>query len=131
MIFVFLEKDLPAPIKANGKQPPINEASLSIDELVNKEPLTPRSGKKNDDIIPIELEIKSVPEKQEEEEVEVPPVKKHMTIDTPYDPILDLRDYKYPKLELLEAHGVRRSSRTLPNWKPTRTRSSARLKIMI
>ena len=32
-------------------------------------------------------------------------VQKHQTIDTPYDPILDLRDYKYPKLELLEAHG--------------------------
>jgi S-DNA-T family DNA segregation ATPase FtsK/SpoIIIE len=28
-----------------------------------------------------------------------------MTVDTPYDPILDLRDYQYPKLELLEAHG--------------------------
>jgi DNA segregation ATPase FtsK/SpoIIIE, S-DNA-T family len=32
-------------------------------------------------------------------------VKKHITIDTSYDPILDLRDYKYPQLELLEAHG--------------------------
>ena len=30
---------------------------------------------------------------------------KRQTIDTAYDPILDLRDYVYPKLDLLEAHG--------------------------
>lgn len=27
------------------------------------------------------------------------------SLNTPYDPILDLRDYKYPNIELLEAHG--------------------------
>ncbi|HEY8690697.1 MAG TPA: DNA translocase FtsK, partial [Chitinophagaceae bacterium] len=49
----------------------------------------------------LELEIKSVPEKPAEEiipAVKTPVVK-------PYDPILDLRDYKYPKLDLLETHG--------------------------
>ncbi len=49
----------------------------------------------------LELEIKSLPEKPREEEIipiKTAPVK-------PYDPILDLRDYIYPKLDLLETHG--------------------------
>ena len=48
---------------------------------------------------PLELEIKAVPEKETEEEasaVENLP---------PYEPTLDLRDYKYPTLGLLETHG--------------------------
>ncbi len=47
----------------------------------------------------LELEIKAAPEKAEEEElaaVENLP---------PYEPTLDLRDYKYPTLNLLETHG--------------------------
>lgn len=50
---------------------------------------------------PLELEIKTVPAKNEELTVsatKTPAVK-------PYDPILDLRDYKYPTLDLLENHG--------------------------
>ncbi|HOZ68900.1 MAG TPA: DNA translocase FtsK [Chitinophagaceae bacterium] len=47
----------------------------------------------------LELEIKAVPEKVEEEEIagveNLPP----------YEPTLDLRDYKYPTLNLLENHG--------------------------
>ncbi len=49
----------------------------------------------------LELEIKSDSEKPIEEIIiptKTEPVK-------PYDPILDLRDYKYPKLDLLETHG--------------------------
>lgn len=52
----------------------------------------------------LELEIKSVPEKLEEE-VKKPSDK---AVQKPYDPILDLRDYKYPKLDLLETHGSER-----------------------
>ena len=50
----------------------------------------------------LELEIKTVPDKIAAEETE-----KINTAKTPlpYDPILDLRDYIYPKLDLLEAHG--------------------------
>jgi DNA segregation ATPase FtsK/SpoIIIE, S-DNA-T family len=51
----------------------------------------------------IELEIKSVEEKSAEEEVAMT-VEKVQQL-KPYDPILDLRDYKYPSLELLENHG--------------------------
>jgi S-DNA-T family DNA segregation ATPase FtsK/SpoIIIE len=52
---------------------------------------------------PLELEIKTVPEKDADtpaadEVKKAPPTK-------PYDPILDLRDYKYPTLDLLENYG--------------------------
>ncbi len=50
----------------------------------------------------IELEIKSVPDKVQET---VLPNTKASSINTPYDPILDLRDYKYPSLDLLESYG--------------------------
>lgn len=45
----------------------------------------------------LELEIKATPDKVQEEELpeNLPP----------YEPTLDLRDYKYPTLSLLEAHG--------------------------
>ncbi|MEP6616708.1 MAG: DNA translocase FtsK 4TM domain-containing protein [Ginsengibacter sp.] len=51
----------------------------------------------------LELEIKTVPDLPAESvvthsEPKPEPIK-------PYDPILDLRDYKYPKLDLLETHG--------------------------
>jgi DNA segregation ATPase FtsK/SpoIIIE, S-DNA-T family len=59
---------------------------------------------KDKNIIPLELEIKTFDEDAaEEEEAEMP---KPKTITSqPYDPILDLRDYKYPTLDLLENHG--------------------------
>jgi DNA segregation ATPase FtsK/SpoIIIE, S-DNA-T family len=52
----------------------------------------------------LELEIKTVPDITADENTaaEKKPTGK---LDTPYDPILDLRDYVYPKLDLLEAHG--------------------------
>ena len=48
------------------------------------------------------LEIKSVPEKIEETEL---PTAAKVAAGKPYDPILDLRDYKYPTLDLLANHG--------------------------
>jgi S-DNA-T family DNA segregation ATPase FtsK/SpoIIIE len=48
------------------------------------------------------LEIKSVPEKAADEMVS--PAEK-VAAGKPYDPILDLRDYKYPILDLLANHG--------------------------
>lgn len=47
----------------------------------------------------LELEIKAVPEKVEEEEIAA------VENLPPYEPTLDLRDYKYPTLNLLENHG--------------------------
>ncbi|RYD82492.1 MAG: DNA translocase FtsK [Sphingobacteriales bacterium] len=51
----------------------------------------------------LELEIKTA-DKIEEEEPEIKTVEKVQQL-KPYDPILDLRDYKYPSLYLLENHG--------------------------
>ncbi len=48
----------------------------------------------------IALEIKTVEEKPAEEERQ-----KDYSDLPPYEPTLDLRDYKYPKIDLLEAHG--------------------------
>ena len=49
------------------------------------------------------LEIKTVPEKAADETVVTAAAK--AAASKPYDPILDLRDYKYPVLDLLENHG--------------------------
>ena len=58
---------------------------------------------KNKDAAPLELEIKTTPEKEDApNNISTP---QHQKLDTPYDPILDLRDYIYPTLDLLEAHG--------------------------
>jgi DNA segregation ATPase FtsK/SpoIIIE, S-DNA-T family len=50
------------------------------------------------------LELKTVPDEIPEEAL---PIKTETDINklSPYDPILDLRDYKYPSVELLESHG--------------------------
>ena len=53
----------------------------------------------------LELEIKHAHEHSVEENASPVNMLKRQTIDTAYDPILDLRDYVYPKLDLLEAHG--------------------------
>ncbi len=58
--------------------------------------------KKPADGPPLELEIKTAPDKKAEEQQTTG--NKQQTI-KPYDPILDLRDYKYPTLDLLENHG--------------------------
>lgn len=53
----------------------------------------------------LELEIKSRPEKIAGE---TEPKEKMYEELPPYEPTLDLRDYKYPKLDLLETHGSER-----------------------
>ena len=79
-----------------------NETAGSEAHILENDP-----GKnKGKNILPVaqndlELEIKSVPEKVI---AETAPVAKVETA-RPYDPILDLRDYKYPTLDLLETHG--------------------------
>jgi S-DNA-T family DNA segregation ATPase FtsK/SpoIIIE len=61
------------------------------------EKIKTRAEKLADDL---ELEIKSFAEKQQEE-IKSKPVEEL----APYEPTLDLRDYKYPSLDLLEIHG--------------------------
>lgn len=52
----------------------------------------------------LELEIKTADTSSAEEEPEIKTAEKVQQL-KPYDPILDLRDYKYPSLDLLESHG--------------------------
>ncbi|MGF2412925.1 FtsK/SpoIIIE family DNA translocase [Ferruginibacter sp.] len=59
---------------------------------------------KDKSIEPLELEIKTVPDVIAEQEAPKATTGKPAAI-KPYDPILDLRDYKYPTLDLLENHG--------------------------
>jgi S-DNA-T family DNA segregation ATPase FtsK/SpoIIIE len=55
------------------------------------------------DLTPIELEIKTVPDKAADASATADANKAAAA--KPYDPILDLRDYKYPPLDLLENYG--------------------------
>ena len=75
---------------------------LQDDEDVK--PLITTSKVKDKNITPLELEIKTVPEKIDEEEEQII-INSKLPNAKPYDPILDLRDYKFPTLDLLENHG--------------------------
>ena len=94
-----IEKDMPVAAQLS------NDTSKDPAEEREQLQASAKPVKRNEPLAPIELEIKSVPEKKEDENLAGSPQVNHQTIDTPYDPILDLRDYKYPKLDLLEAHG--------------------------
>lgn len=90
----FVEKEVINDILHAHEATPVEEPE-PLPEI--KEP-----GKKTDKKSPasLELEIKSVPEEEPEEEEE-----KVLKDLPPYEPTLDLRDYKYPELSLLETHG--------------------------
>jgi DNA segregation ATPase FtsK/SpoIIIE, S-DNA-T family len=92
--FQLVEKEIPLLVN----DLPIGAKTEAVMENTLSRPAT-----KKEPAVPLELEIKTVPEKTEEEKIEANP--RHQTLDTPYDPILDLRDYVYPNLDLLEAHG--------------------------
>ncbi|HQZ49307.1 MAG TPA: DNA translocase FtsK, partial [Chitinophagaceae bacterium] len=97
-----IEKDEPeVEIKQEVKDDIVESTDLEIDDEPAEEILSPVKEKPvakiSDDAL--ELEIKVVPEKLEEEEEKV------VENLPPYEPTLDLRDYKYPPLTLLEAHG--------------------------
>jgi len=53
----------------------------------------------------LEIEIKSVPEEEMTEDTNTEPKEKTYEDLPPYEPTLDLRDYKYPRLDLLETYG--------------------------
>jgi DNA segregation ATPase FtsK/SpoIIIE, S-DNA-T family len=84
------------------------EEQLPIEELptVAETLSIPKSSpKKNSPAANLELEIKPLHEDDEEPETTSSSNAKHKTIDTQYEPKLDLSDYKYPSLDLLEQHG--------------------------
>ncbi len=83
--------------------PPGEEDDITATELVLNGNSAPK--KKSRDDADLELQIKSTPE--EEEAADEQPEEKQSAVENlpPYDPVLDLRDYQYPSLELLETHG--------------------------
>ena len=75
-------------------------AAVIADEKITPPPIAPIKIIEPESDLP--LEIKTVAEKIIEE-IETPGAKTSAI--KPYDPILDLRDYKYPTLDLLANHG--------------------------
>ena len=105
--FIVIEKD----DVAEDQQPIIEKEIVS--EMLHQHDFNQESETANEKIVPVvkekpgnkkldeplELEIKAVPDKITEEEELIA-----ATL-PPYEPTLDLRDYKYPTLSLLETHG--------------------------
>ena len=75
-------------------------AQSQMDEV----PVIEKPGTKQKDGNGLSLEIKPVSETNANETEEEENLKKVENL-PPYDPVLDLRDYKYPQLDLLENHG--------------------------
>lgn len=105
--FVVSEKEtvLPDP---QPVAPLIQELSIpTVEEITapafQEEIIPPvvESKKKASSSEPLELEIKTMPDPVSEEEGGSPVVENL----PPYDPFLDLKDYKFPTLNLLENHG--------------------------
>ncbi len=101
-----------------GMIKPLAKEETAVDDLqmVEKEVLPPlvdevieavatKSVSKPKETSPLELEIKTSPDLIDEEiKPSTAPAKKQ-GLGTSYDPVLDLRDYLYPSIDLLEAHG--------------------------
>jgi DNA segregation ATPase FtsK/SpoIIIE, S-DNA-T family len=107
----FLEDELPLEVKDEEEveEEPIEPMSL-VDIALSQSPAKKAPTLKRPDPIveDMELEIKDTPLIEEDDvEVEIV-VKKDITKLAPYEPTLDLRDYKYPSLDLLETHGSER-----------------------
>jgi DNA segregation ATPase FtsK/SpoIIIE, S-DNA-T family len=96
-----LEKEAEEEIPANSIVTSLrDEKPLHFEEEIKPTPKT----KAPASAAPLELEIKTKPDEPAEEKDATTPAVKKVTSE-PYDPILDLRDYKYPLLDLLENHG--------------------------
>ncbi len=89
--FMLFEKDDPATIVSDEKA-----AALKSQDEVPAKPVTSNN---------LQLEVKTMPELIDEKNSSNSVAQKKQTR---YDPILDLRNYKFPSLDLLEAHGSER-----------------------
>ena len=86
------EKEIVSEILHQHEFSVTEEPAAEIIPPVKEKPISKMTDK------PLELEIKAVPDKIMEEEMAAENL-------PPYEPTLDLRDYKYPTLALLETHG--------------------------
>ena len=104
--FTLIEKE---PVEETRPTPLLKEEDMPIDEkpLLNEDLIIKNVslGRKNKDKgnSNLELEINPVQDEIAEPEEEVTVAK--LPELEPYEPTLDLRDYKYPSLDLLETHG--------------------------
>ncbi|MFT3824618.1 MAG: DNA translocase FtsK [Chitinophagaceae bacterium] len=101
---------------AEEEEPPFDEdePEIEIPEVAQPPVIPVKVGKNKVPIPELELQIKTIQEEpiadedgvvieEGEEEVALPKAELE-----PYEPTLDLRDYKYPSLDLLEQHGSER-----------------------
>ncbi|UAY52925.1 FtsK/SpoIIIE family DNA translocase [Ferruginibacter albus] len=102
-IKIIEKEEEPVAVKEEEKPIESKEIPLAIEPAVVK-PVPVVKAKEEAPASPLELEIKTVPDKVEEEVPVMSAVQK-VAASKPYDPVLDLRDYKYPTLDLLENHG--------------------------
>ena len=111
-------KEKVVPLQVNKVEEPVFEHNLNMvekeepEELIIPEPVVevvkpvpapvvPKAAPVAAETSGLELEIKTVEEPVGEEKLTPEKVQQMK----PYDPVLDLRDYKYPSLDLLENHG--------------------------
>jgi len=93
--------DMPMEIEEEEIIEPIAKPQPPIQPVTKK----PELKIQFDDKVDMELEIQQRFEDEEDEEIDIKPAAKPGEIGSLYDPMLELRDYKYPSIELLEAHG--------------------------
>jgi len=92
--FQIIEKDHEGAAAEADKEKDFYVAPIMHEKIIH--PVTDKSPQNG-----LQLEVKSIPlDTEKEKEVAVKPVMQH-----PYDPALDLRNYKFPSIDLLEAHG--------------------------
>ena len=104
--FKLIEKE--EPVEPIVKEKPLTMAPVEpIQTILPKEEIKPaRKTAKENSEADIALEIKEFPhEPVEEEDEEKDGKEKGYENLPPYEPTLDLRDYRYPTLDLLETHG--------------------------
>ncbi len=95
----------PPGIDESGEKIVLSEASRQ--PLTPQTAIIPKSRKKTEE--ELELQINALKSAEEPDDSDLPeeeetPVKKVQNL-PPYDPVLDLKDYRYPSLDLLETHG--------------------------
>lgn len=102
------EEDLP-PFELTEQEAPV-DIPPPVQQPIALPPRVTKAEKAKQAAANLELEIKSMPEVPEEEETvaegaEVATEERKPNLSIPYEPTLDLKDYEYPSLELLEQHG--------------------------
>ncbi|MBI2729716.1 MAG: DNA translocase FtsK [Sphingobacteriales bacterium] len=105
--FKIVEKELPYQQPANEISPAVLQTEEIKPQSVEEEmPVIEKAKSRIKDANGLALEIKVVPDAAVP--AETTGQEKMVENLPPYDPVLDLRDYKYPQLDLLENHGSER-----------------------